>query len=245
MIEIKGKYLYCIIKESKPQKFWIDGIEGREVYSVCRGKLCGVVSDSEIKEYFLTRENLLTHQKVIEEVSKQYSALPISFGTVAANTEELKEKILKPKAKELQNLLESMESKIELGLKALWIDTKSIFREIAESCPTIRNLKKSKNTSYQQRIAAGELVEKLFEEKRETEKKQILEPLIKIAEDLKENKILGEDMILNAAFLVKKTNEKEFDKKVNDLGEKFDRRIKFIYVGPLPPFNFVGLHLRM
>lgn len=241
----KGKYLYCIIRGSKPQKFWIDGIEGKEVYSVTQGKLAGVVSDSEIKEYFLTRENLLTHQKVIEEVSKQYSAIPISFGTVAKNSEELKEKILKPKAKELQDLLESMEGKIELGLKALWIDTKSIFREIAENSPTIQNLKKSKNTSYQQKIAAGELVGKLFEEKRETEKKQILEHLIRIAEDLKENKILGEDMILNAAFLVKKTNEKEFDKKMNDLGEKFDGRIKFMYVGPLPPFNFVELRLKM
>lgn len=239
----EGKYLYCIIKESKPQKFWIDGIEGKEVYSVTQGKLAGVVSDSEIKEYFLTRENLLIHQKVIEEVSKQYSALPISFGTVAANTEEVKEKILKPRERELQDLLENIDGKIELGLKALWIDMKSVFQEIAENSPTIRNLKKSKNTSYQQRISAGELVGKLFEEKREIEKKQILEPLIKIAEDLKENKILGEDMILNAAFLVKKTKEKEFDKVVQTIGKKLDGRIKFMYVGPMPPFNFIELRL--
>lgn len=239
----EGKYLYCIIKESKPQKFWVDGIEGKEVYNICQGNLCGVVSDSEIKEYFLTRENLLTHQKVIEEVSKQYNALPISFGTVAANTEELKEKILKPRAKELQSLLENIDGKIELGLKVLWTDMKSIFQEIAEGSRTIRNLKKSKSTTYQQRISAGELVGKFLKEKREEEKDKILEPLIKIADDLKENEMLGEDMILNAAFLVKKTKEKEFDKKVNDLGEKFNGRIKFMYVGPLPPFNFVQLHL--
>lgn len=239
----EGKYLYCIIKESKPQKFWIDGIEGKEVYSVTQGKLAGVVSNSEIKEYFLTRENLLTHQKVIEEVSKQYNALPISFGTVAANSEELKEKILEPRAKELQGLLENIDGKIELGLKALWIDTKSIFREIAENSPTIRNLKKSKNTSYQQRIAAGELVGKILGEKREEEKDKILEPLIKIAVDYKENEMLGEDMVLNAAFLVKKTKEKEFDKVVQAIGKKFDGRIKFMYVGPMPPFNFVELRL--
>ena len=84
---------------------------------------------------------------------------------------------------------------------------------------------------------------KLLEEKRETEKEEILKPLEKVADELKENKLLGENMILNAAFLIKRNNEKEFDEKVNALGEKFGNRIKFMYVGPLPPFNFIKLSL--
>ena len=247
----EGKYLYCIISAKsgsasggkEPRRFKIKGIEGKEVYGIYEGGLAAVVSDSEVKEYFISRENLLAHQRVIEEISQQYSALPVSFGTVSENSEELKQKILRPQVKDFEGQLKKVEGKIELGLKALWADMPAVFQEIAKSSPMIQNLRKSKNTSYQQKISAGELVGKLLEEKREEEKEKILKPLEKIADDVKENKVLGGDMIVNAAFLVKKIKEKEFDKQVNSLGEKFGRRIKLAYVGPLPPFNFVELHL--
>jgi len=238
-----GKYLYCIIKEAQLKKFEIKGIEGREVYTIPEGNLSAVVSDSEIKEYLATRENMIAHQKVLEEILKKYDLLPVSFGTVATSSEEVKQKILKPKAKEFQDLLKKIEGKIELGLKALWLDMNSVFQEIAESSQIIGRLKKSKNLGYQNRISAGELVGKLLEEKRELEKEEILKPLEKIADDLKENKLLGENMILNTAFLVGRSREKDFDKKVNELGEKLGKRIKFMYVGPLPPFNFIKLSL--
>lgn len=238
----EGKYLYCIIKENNPQKFEIKGIEGKDVYNICEGSISAVVSDSEVKEYFISRENLLAHQKVIEEISQQYDTLPVSFGTVSENSEKLKQKILRPRAEDFEEQLKKVKGKIELGLKALWVNMPSIFQEIAENSPMIQNLKKSKNASYQQKISAGELVGKLLEEKREEEKEKILKPLKRIADDVKENKILGGDMILNAAFLVKKTKEKDFDKQINILGKNFDQRIKFKYVGPLSPFNFIELH---
>ncbi|MDP2934435.1 MAG: GvpL/GvpF family gas vesicle protein [bacterium] len=252
--KVRGKYLYCLIsaptgvashrtKGGETKEFEIKGIEGKTVYTIPEGRLSAVVSDSEIKEYLATRENIITHQKVLEEILKEYDLLPVSFGTVVASSEELKQKILKPKAKELQGLLQKIEGKIELSLKVLWLDMNSVFQEIAESSQTIQKLKKSKNLGYQNRILAGELVNKLLDEKREKEKEEILKPLKKIADDFKENKLLGDSMILNVAFLVKKTKEKEFDKKVNNVGGKFDGRIKFLYVGPMPPFNFVELHL--
>lgn len=240
---VQGKYLYCIIKGSKPKKFEIKGIGGKDVYAICEGQLAAVVSDSEAKEYFIIRDDVITHQKVIEAISQKYDVLPVSFGTVAADPQEIKEKILKPKAREFLNALKEIEGKIELSLKVLWPDMNLVFQEIAKSSPMIQNLKKSKNTSYQQKISAGELVGKLLKEKREEEKEKILRPLERIADDLKENKIFGEDMILNAAFLVEKSKEKEFDKQVNALGQQYGKTVKFIYVGPLPPFNFLKFHL--
>lgn len=239
----KGKYLYCIIKEGRSQKFRIKGVEGKDVYTICEGKLSAVVSDSEMKEYFITRENMLAHQRVIEEISKNYGVLPVRFGTVAASAEELKQKILELKVKEILNALKGLEGRIELNLKALWADMGSIFQEIAENSQTIQRLKQSKDINYKEKIAAGELVIKILGERREAEKERILSPLRKIADDLKENKILGDDMILNAAFLVKKEKEKEFDKQVNALGQQYGKTAKFIYVGPLPPFNFSEFHL--
>jgi hypothetical protein len=48
---------------------------------------------------------------------------------------------------------------------------------------------------------------------------------------------------MNAAFLVEKTKEAAFDKRVNELAEKHSDKITFKYVGTLPPFNFVNIEI--
>jgi hypothetical protein len=45
--------------------------------------------------------------------------------------------------------------------------------------------------------------------------------------------------------LVSKEKEEEFDEKVRALTEKYDQRIKFVYLGPIPAFNFVELYLNV
>ena len=50
-------------------------------------------------------------------------------------------------------------------------------------------------------------------------------------------------MIVNAAFLVDRGWEKEFDSKVAELDRKYAERIRFKYIGPGPPYNFVNLRI--
>ena len=245
----KGKYLYCLIKEKKPKEFSVLGIEGAKVYSIPGGGLSVVVSDVEIKEYPISRENNLTHQKVIEEVMKEYDVLPISFGTVAESEKDVKKKILRQKREEILNALEKIKGKIELSLKAVWLDMPSIFQEIAKSREITTAKKEAEKVSgisgTNLRMEVGKMVASLLEKKKEEEANAILKPLKKIAEDFKENKVQLDQVIFNTAFLVSKEKEKEFDEEVSRLGEKYDGRIKFLYVGSLPPFNFVKLEFSL
>ena len=48
-------------------------------------------------------------------------------------------------------------------------------------------------------------------------------------------------MFINASFLVSKGREKEFDNIMEELSETYNNRMKFLYVGPLPPYNFVNI----
>jgi hypothetical protein len=47
-------------------------------------------------------------------------------------------------------------------------------------------------------------------------------------------------MVLNAAFLVDRRVAGEFDSRVKELASSNDA-MKFKYVGPVPPFNFVNI----
>ena len=245
-----GKYLYCLIKEKKPKEFDILGIEGGKVYTISEGELSVVISDVEIKEYPISRENTLTHQKVIEEAMKEYDVLPISFGTVAESEKNIREKILKLKTRELSDTLEKIKGKVELNLKAVWLDMSNIFQEVLKENKEIQAAKKEASTisgmgKTNLAMEVGKMVAGALEEKKERETREILKPLKKIAEDFKENKVQLDQVIFNATFLVSKEKEKEFDEEVSKLGEKYDGMIKFLYVGPLPPFNFVKLELSL
>lgn len=245
--KVQGKYLYCIIKAKQPHKFKLKGIEGTDVYTIPAGELSAVVSDSEIKEYLLTRENALAHQEVIEQVMKEgYDVLPFGFSIVVKATKDLKEKILESKKEELLATFKKVEGKVELGFKALWQDMASIFQEILAENKEIQVAKRqAQKTLNQFKVAAvGELVAKCLEQKREKEAQKILKPLQELASDFEGKEIRGDSMICSSAFLVSKKNEKRFDKEVEALTEKLGKRIKFLYIGPIPPFSFIDLHLK-
>jgi hypothetical protein len=52
-------------------------------------------------------------------------------------------------------------------------------------------------------------------------------------------------MVLNAAFLIQREMEENFDTKVNELYEKFEDKLEFKYTGPWPPYNFVNIKLEI
>ena len=87
----------------------------------------------------------------------------------------------------------------------------------------------------------GERVKAALEKEKAECKEDILNTLLPLAVEVKTNNTYGELMIISAAFLVKKDKEPEFDQKVEELNTKYNDKIKFKYVGTLPPFNFVNL----
>lgn len=242
----EGKYIYCIIESSQFQSFGPLGIGGRgdELYTICSNGIAAVVSNSPVINYSISRDNVLPHEKAIEEVMKDYAVLPVRFATIAEDEERVKI-ILEKEHDKFINLLKDMKDKKELGIKAIFRE-EVIYKEILENHQDIRALKERivslpAEKTYYQRMAIGKLVEQALQDEKALCKEDILAALSPLAVEIKINNNYGERMILNTAFLVKKHNESAFDGKVGDLGEKYDYKIKFKYVGPLPPFNFVNI----
>ena len=251
----EGKYIYCVVGTRDKKNFGPVGIGGRgdEVDTLCYEDLAAVISDSPVTKYPISRENTLAHQRVMEEVMKYYTILPVKFGTIAETKngippeENIRERVLKGRYEELQGLLEAMNNKVELGVKALWTDMKVIFGEIVDNNKEIRRLRnwiatRPAGQTRDAKIKLGEMVQSALERKKNREEKLMLDALKEISVDHRTNRVFGDKMILNAAFLVEANRkEKEFDNIVNKLSIKCEGRIKFKYVGPSPPCNFVEL----
>ena len=239
-----GKYLHCIIKGKVPDnRFNIKGLEGNDVYIVKQGNLSCLVSDTSCDHYPLWREHIMAHQRPIEEAMKHYDVLPFSFSNIADTEDQIKEKVLKERKNELEELFQKFSGKTEVGLKALWKDLPLIFQEIANKSPELQRLKKRPpRFTYQQQIAVGELVAKLLEKKKKEETQNIIKAISDLAEDFKEQQLFGENMILNAAFLIKKGRENEFARRMGIAAHNFPNT-KLTCSGPFPLYNFVGLKI--
>lgn len=250
-----GRYIYCIVGTSEKRNFGPIGIGGRgdEVYTACYRDLAAVISGSPIIKYSICRENTLAHQVVMEKVMRDCTVLPVRFGTIAegkdgvAPEERIREKVLKERYEEFKDLLKKMDGKIELGVKALWTNMGTIFDEIVEENKEIKRLKQKilkalpPIQTHPDAVAVGEMVKFALEAKKDKEEKEILNVLEKNSVGFRANKVFGDKMITNAAFLVDKAREKQFDEEINKLEARYDGRIKFKYVGPIPPCNFVEI----
>ena len=250
----EGCYIYCVIGDSEPRKFAYPAIGGwaDAVYSISYQDVAAVISASAVMKYPISRENTMAHQKILEELMNDFTVLPVKFGTVASGkdglcaAERIREEVLKVRYEELKNLLLKMDAKIELGLKAFWLDMKAIFQEIVDENDEIKKLRRkliSKPTTqpFGEKATLGEMVKDALERKKAKEEKDILNVLKKACVDWRSNKVFGDEMITNSSFLVEKSKVEEFDGLVDKLGAIYNGRMKFKYVGPIPPINFSEL----
>jgi len=246
----EGKYIYGIIGTNEGRNFGPIGIgeRGDIVSTIGYEELSAVISNSSLDKYVVNKENLIAHEKVMEEVMKNYTVLPMRFCTVASSAEEVRN-LLRKRYLELKSLLKDMDNKIELGVKVFWKEMKVIFQELADEDQKIKSLKekiaiKSIKDSYAEGIKLGKIVKTALEIKRDKEGREILNVLKRISYNFHLNETQGDEMLINAVFLVDRTREREFDNQVHELVSKYSPRVKFKYIGPTPPYNFVNLNLK-
>lgn len=171
----QGKYIYCVIESNQPRSFGPLGIggQGDELYTVCFGDIAALVSNSPVKKYSVRRENMLAHEKAIEEVMEAHTVLPVRFGTIAQDEgdEGKVKRILEKEHDRFRALLNEMKGKKELNLKAIFNED-VIYKDILEKYEDIKVLKEkvashqSERTQFQL-MRIGEMVEQALEKEKE------------------------------------------------------------------------------
>ena len=247
-MEKEGKYIYCVIGTKQERNFGPIGIGGRgdEVLTISYNDLSMIVSNHPLTKFVIDSENLLSHEKVIEEVMKEFdSVLPVRFGTVASNADEIRN-LLDRRYREFKDALRNMDHKVELGVKGIWKSMDVIFKEVVEENCEIQRLKQKikkdpSRNKIKDKVLVGKLVQEALEKKKEKEAERLVDMLRRCSIEYKLNKTIGDEMFMNVSFLVDKGREKEFDNIMDDLSDEYEGRIKFMYAGPLPVFNFVNI----
>src|SRR5947208_7334604 len=247
-----GRYVYGVIHSApkEPIGFGRTGIGGfgEQVYTVHHGDIAAVISKTNVFIFDPTRENALAHEHVIELVMKTHTIIPMSFGTVFRTDDDIRE-VLKSIYASLKDVLEQMAGKVEFGLKVTW-DRDQIVEELKRQDEEIHRFhleitKKHLQSTYLARMQLGRMIDKALVETSSQYVREIYEALRNVCVASRDNKPIGEKMIMNAAFLIERQRETEFDAAVNRVAKRFGNRLNFRYTGPWPPYNFVNIRLKL
>jgi len=242
----EGRTIYGFIEGDESRRFGPLGIDGREVYTLSFEGISALVStlphkgfDDLPKETLL--RNLTVYQSVIEQVMNEHPVIPLKFGSLLEGDEAVIYILRRGKEAIVQNLKE-MEGRIELDVAAFWPDLKAVLAEIGQT-DEIKALKedaagKSEEDVLKMQIRAGKQVKTLLDQKREACQSEIMAPLLEIAEKHCIHSLMDDSMIMNTAFLVQRENASRLEEIVKDLDSRYEDRITFRIIGPMPPYSF-------
>ena len=244
----RGRYVYCIIRASNLLRFGAIGMdeEWPDVYTINFRDMAAVVSDVRISPLDPTREHALAHERVNETVMRDYTVIPMSFGTIFKTRDDILE-LLRSAYDAFADVLNKMQDKLEFGLKVVW-DRDEMVRAIEQEDEGIHRLKREissqKGSTYFARVQYHRLIDAAVQARSERYVSEFLQRLRDVSVASRVNKPLGAQMIMNAAFLVQREQEEAFDRRIKEIASNFEK-LTFKYTGPWPPYNFVNIRLKL
>lgn len=258
-IEIKGMYIYGILNLSAslqlsiPKDLLLEESESNVVYAITYQDISAVVRSSEIIDYTHTRKDILArllvgHQTVIERVMIAHTTIiPMRLGTHALDEAEVRN-ILSKGYNLIKKIFERISGKIEIDLVAAWSDFTATVKDAGE-VKEIKEFKEellrnSKGVTVDDQMKIGLMLKKALDEKKEKYALKIQDVLKTVGINHKQHELMDDKMVINIAFLVDKSREKEFYEKVEELNIEFAEKLNFRCVGPLPAYSFFTIEIK-
>jgi hypothetical protein len=218
--------------------------------------ISAVSSDVDRKDIIPNNTNTIEYAGVIDKLFQQFTLLPVRFGSLMESNEII-EKLLERNYKEIQQNLQKVENKCEIGLK-VFCDPEKFHAELRAKA----EVEVQKSVFQEKDEAANEnsiyrnyLIKKLkifrFEESLSGYVDNIIEEITKHLVPLdtiwKFKKTTTAANIIDAVFLIEKEAKREKNavliQSVKELQNKYPG-LSFVLIGPWPPYSFVDITLK-
>lgn len=243
-------YLYGVLNTNQEKSFGAIGLpvngQPSVVSLIVHDGLAILQSPIELaegEELPATRKNLLTHEKVLEEVMNLQAVIPFAFGNIVEHEQNAK-KIIEERKEYFDRVLKRLEGHMEVNVKIMWTDMPSVYQKIVAQNEGIKNLRdrimaKKGGPTQDDSIELGKQVEGALLQYKEEQLNDCLSKLLPEAVDHKIGKNIAEQMFFNVAFFIRSSDEAKFDEAVNNLHSYLGDTCTIKYIGPIAPYNFI------
>jgi len=215
-----------------------------------RGGLAAIVADAPRIPYReMARaellQHLLNHQRVLEEVGRSRTVLPVKFGTVLTGVQILSALDVGQDA--FVRALDNYREKAEFELAASW-DQKLVLKELAELTEirsVIEQAGASSGEKFQElQLVVGKLLKEKLDQRREQLRARLLSDLDQAVEKAVVREPPDDSIAFHVSVLVADARRAELDQHLQAFDSRTDGRFKLRCIGPLPPHSFCTVHIR-
>jgi hypothetical protein len=214
-----GRYLYGLIRTAEDRDFGCIGLEhgdqpGR-VYTARVDSIAAVVSEYGARQKVLPlRKNLDPHHRVIREVMKTATIVPMTFGHVARSEEEIL-KALRRNRNGIRAELERVDGKVEMTLKVKW-DVDNIFECLVAADEELAAFRdqifgRSQAPSQAEKIELGRMFEERLGREREEQTDKVVEAFRPCFAEFKANPAKNEKTVMDVALQVVRAPHKDVE----------------------------------
>jgi hypothetical protein len=214
-----------------------------ELRLVETAELAAVVGTPPTDRQIGRAADLLAHDRLLADlVAAGTPVLPMRFGTVLDDDAAVITELLEARRNELVEQLDRITGRVQYTVKVHY-DSDAVLRELVAEEPQIRRLRSTGSSGaggdLDRQIRLGQLVVQSLERRRPADAAEVLNGLgARVA--VVEREPAAPEQVLNAAFLVERSQADEFEASVERVAERHAERLRFRLVGPSPAYDFVG-----
>ena len=234
-----GTYVYCIAGLSAGQDLGNIGLFDQPVRFVGHKGIGAFVSTVQSEKIKPELDAIMIHQRVVEASRKVCTTLPVKFGVIFNSDKGIKDLLSKDFEKYSQKL-SSFKDKDEYGIKILESTSKPnpiAPKKVAQGKKIGRS--EGAGTEYLMKLRQEESARNERLQRREKAKETIRQQLLEFAE---KDALLRTDLpqiLLNGAFLVKRSNQEAFAARVENIRKRLlDEGLMIHVSGPWAPYSF-------
>lgn len=238
-------YLYGIFPAPGPQGLSLQGLDDQPVEAYDLGDFTFLYSNACQKRYLASRNNLLTHERVLETAMQQgyHTLLPLQFGLTVKDWDQVQQDLVFPHQAALTDLFQRLKGCREVSIKVLWEPSAELEGLMAENAELRHQRDQLEGTqlSMDQVIQIGQRIEAALDDRKQSIVNQFRQALTPFAKDVIENDPMTDTMIFNAAYLIPWEAESAFGHAIHTVDQTFGDRLRIRYNNFTAPYNFAQL----
>jgi hypothetical protein len=249
-----GTYLYAVVSGLSDTDFGPLGLFDSQVYTVAiangGGQLIAVVSDIPTREELRPeRKHLAAHQRVVRKaIDGSRVVLPVSFGTVAESADGIRGLLTRYQA-DLSEQMRRVEGKVEMAARTYYkAERPSVFDFFVARSPELAEARdrlagSGRVPTRDEKIELGQAFERALSGARDDYARALESELQPYCAELKRSPVRNEQDLVRLACLVPKEKQGEFQSALERSARAMPDEFGVEENGPLPPYDFIDLHL--
>ena len=244
-----GFYVYSFLRSKDRESILserLKGIEDTEITVIERDGLAVVASPIVPKKIRPQRKYLAAHQEIVTHVAKHWSMLPVSFGLIADDLDQVHH-ILEKNHDILIEQLDRVGGNVEMTIALKWTapNVPQYFVDRYPELQAARAMFVEGRASREDQIEMGRIFESLLNSERAAHTHVFMDKLVPIARELEVQPNRDDADVMRLACLIHRDREEEFTSAVYQAAELFTDDFAITFNGPWPPYSFVKLALSM